>query len=180
MAAPTQNGYTNGINGTHQPLPDLAPLYPRFSDIPDAIDIPVRTSEGDEVPPPLPPKPATLPQTIVAHEHDESGAESEDRSTSDVVHVDTEGSELEEVTHHEVQEEIPPPVPSREGRRSSLPQPPRSARPPVPSVPPPVPPPSSRPSLPSTVSHGDFVIVDRADAIEGPPELPPPRTASLS
>ena len=48
MAAATQNGYTNGVNGTHPPLPDLMPLYPRFSDIPDAIDIPVRTSEGDE------------------------------------------------------------------------------------------------------------------------------------
>jgi RNA polymerase-associated protein CTR9 len=48
MAAATQNGYTNGINGTHIPLPDLTPLYPRFSDIPSVIDIPVRTSEGDE------------------------------------------------------------------------------------------------------------------------------------
>ena len=43
-----QNGYTNGINGTHPPLPDLTPLYTRFSDIPEVIDIPVRTSQGDE------------------------------------------------------------------------------------------------------------------------------------
>ncbi|KAK3053848.1 protein required for normal CLN1 and CLN2 G1 cyclin expression [Extremus antarcticus] len=47
MAA-TMNGHTNGINGTHSS--DLVhQLYPRFGDIPDAIDIPVRGEDGDEV-----------------------------------------------------------------------------------------------------------------------------------
>lgn len=111
-------------------------------------------------------------------QHEESDPESEDQSISDVVQVEAEESELEEVTHNDIEEELPPPVPSRQARQ----QPVRTGsvpRPPVPMVPPLVPPPTSRPSLPSAVSHGDFVMVDEADAIEVPPQLPPPRTASL-
>ena len=46
MAAATTNGYTNGINGTH--TTSTGPLYPRFSEIPAVIDIPVRGEEGEE------------------------------------------------------------------------------------------------------------------------------------
>ena len=42
----SQNGYTNGVNG-HAEEADLQ-LYQRFSDIPGAIDIPVKGEDGDE------------------------------------------------------------------------------------------------------------------------------------
>lgn len=41
----TTNGYTNGVNGTHD---EPHQLYPRFSDIPAGLDIPVRGEDGDE------------------------------------------------------------------------------------------------------------------------------------
>ncbi|KAK3074418.1 protein required for normal CLN1 and CLN2 G1 cyclin expression [Teratosphaeriaceae sp. CCFEE 6253] len=46
MAALT-NGHANGSNG-HTTTTHIAPLYPRFSDIPPVIDIPVRGEDGDE------------------------------------------------------------------------------------------------------------------------------------
>ncbi|CCL98530.1 uncharacterized protein FIBRA_00529 [Fibroporia radiculosa] len=121
--------------------------------------------------------------------------------------IEYEESEAEEVSYEEVQDDVPPPpVPSREHRRTSpielqRPPVPQTTRPPVPQVPvPPVssrsgrapsgvdassfsypPPPSTRPPPPSHDSHGDYVMVNKDEsADEPPPPLPPPRTVSLN
>lgn len=44
MAAATTNGHTNG----NVPSDQVVPLYPRFSGVPSALDIPVSGGEGDE------------------------------------------------------------------------------------------------------------------------------------
>ncbi|KAI0685295.1 hypothetical protein BC835DRAFT_1421378 [Cytidiella melzeri] len=139
-------------------------------------------SDEDVAPPPPPPRAASLRSPPVRQSPVDSDADS--GSQSDVVQVEAEESELEEVTHDDVEDEAPPPLPSRATRRTSFPQPTRSpsipqTRPPVPTARPPVPQPPPRPPLPTAPSHGDFVLVDEADASEEQPPLPPPRTASL-
>lgn len=47
MAAATTNGHTNGTNGAIS-SDQVIPLYPRFSAVPTALDIPVSGGEGDE------------------------------------------------------------------------------------------------------------------------------------
>ncbi|KAK5166249.1 protein required for normal CLN1 and CLN2 G1 cyclin expression [Saxophila tyrrhenica] len=48
MSTAVVNGHANGINGTSS-ADQITQLYPRYGDIPDVFDIPVRGEDGDEV-----------------------------------------------------------------------------------------------------------------------------------
>lgn len=116
--------------------------------------------------------------------------------------VEHEESEAEEISYADAQDEAPPPVPSRQGRRVSSMDPnrppvPPGLRPPVPQVPvpskpakptepgattsaafdyPPQPPPTRPAPIPQE-THAEYVMVEEEEAEEPPP--PPPRTVSL-
>lgn len=142
-------------------------------------------NETDDVPPPLPsgrPPPsrsAPLPP-VPQRQVEQFDIESE----SDGVQVEAEESEIEEIEHPDVEDEAPPPVPTRPARRGSAftdsvstPLSPPS-RPPVPMARPAVPV-SSRPTLSPASPHNDYVMVEPPEDTEEVPPPPPPRTVSL-
>lgn len=135
------------IPGVMSPPPSIP--SPTSSSVPAVR----REDDGAGVarPPPLAPK-VPPPQTLQATHAEESESESVGQSQSDDgVHVEAGESELEEVSHEDAEEEAPPPVPSRQARQSSVPQPqappmpPAFGRPPVPL---------GRPSFPSPAARG--------------------------
>lgn len=97
-------------------------------------------------PPPPPQRTAPPPRPPLPPQPQETDSEHESQTTSDDgVKVEAEESELEEVNYEDAEEpeEAPPPVPTRAGRRTSVPQvePPlrktsstQGGRPPVPST----------------------------------------------
>ncbi|KAJ7594224.1 hypothetical protein C8J56DRAFT_926227 [Mycena floridula] len=131
--------------------------------------------------PPAPPPRAAPP--VPSSSHPEPDSEQESASTSDDgVKVEAEESEIEEINHEDALEEAPPPVPSRESRRTSVPQ----SRPPVPSTLP------SRRESSNTgrKSSGDSTVTRRTSTsqkpqseyvmVEEPEPVPPPTMHSPS
>ncbi|KAH9949793.1 hypothetical protein B0H21DRAFT_726006 [Amylocystis lapponica] len=184
----------------------------RFGMVPSAAAPPRAPREHHEEaehvqsPPPPPQHPLAVPPRPPVPVTKRSEPEPEELGASDGEQVEPEESEAEEVTREEIEEEAPPPVPSRGGRRTSAFEParpppvPQGSRPPVPvvsprmsrppapveqhpttitfSYPPPPPPATTRPPVTQYESQGDYVLVGEPESDELPPP-PPPRTASL-
>ncbi|KAJ2934491.1 hypothetical protein H1R20_g2605, partial [Candolleomyces eurysporus] len=106
------------------------------------------SEKASSAPAPAPPAPSRPPPPPQAPGNE---SEYEGSTTSeDAVKVEAEESEIEEVNHEDVQEEIPPPIPSRAARASrressELP----SSPPPIPRSPPMASSPPARPPVPA-------------------------------